>query len=190
MQKKVATTASDSRLDIFQSICDVNNIVIGVGIPTKSDGVIHITMVLFQPEQERRTYSKKYLHSDEDDFFVSGANFPSLIINSVNIGIAICYEISVPQHAEDAAENGVKFYIASVAKFSGGIEKALKTLQEIACKYRMTVLMSNCVGVADGHVCAGRSSIWNDKGNLLCQLDDANEGIIVWDTNAREFRIF
>jgi predicted amidohydrolase len=189
LAKKLATTPDDTRLAIFQTISNSNKIVIGVGLPTKTEKGICITMVIFQPGKERITYSKKYLHSDEDEFFVSGKNFPSLIINEVNISLAICYEISVPQHTADAFKNGPGIYLASVAKSLNGIDKALKTLAEIACKYKVPVLMSNCVGVADGMVCAGRSSILNDKGNVIAQLGDANEAIIVWDSETADFQV-
>jgi hypothetical protein len=32
----------------------------------------------------------------------------------------------------------------------------------------------------------GRSAIWNDKGMLLEQLNDKDEGIITFDTNTME----
>jgi predicted amidohydrolase len=46
----------------------------------------------------------------------------------------------------------------------------------------MTVLMCNCVGHCDNFEAAARSLIWNDKGELTAQLDDANEGILIIDT--------
>jgi hypothetical protein len=39
--------------------------------------------------------------------------------------------------------------------------------------------MSNCLGELDGVVCAGKTSIWNNHGKLIGQLDDANEGILI-----------
>src|SRR5690606_40479604 len=51
-------------------------------------------------------------------------------------------------------------------------------LSAIAREYSMTVLMSNCIGIADGQRCAGQSSVWNNQGLLIDQLDDSHEGII------------
>jgi len=57
---------------------------------------------------------------------------------------------------------------------------------EIACKYSMTVLMSNCVGQSDGRECAGKTSVWNNKGALVGQLNDTNEGIVIADTETQD----
>ena len=186
LAKELATDPDDSRFDDFQKISDTKQITIGVGVPTKNKTGISISMVLFQPRKARQMYSKKCLHSDEEPFFVSGQNSIGLIGNKANIALAICYELSVPEHAENAFQSGAGIYIASVAKSADGVEKAVRRLSEIANKYSMTVLMSNCVGHCDNFESAGKSSVWNDKGLLLGQLNDANEGIIIIDTDTQE----
>jgi predicted amidohydrolase len=50
----------------------------------------------------------------------------------------------------------------------------------------MAVMMSNCIGQADGYECAGKTSIWNNQGVLLGQLDDKNEGVLILDTLTQE----
>ncbi len=50
----------------------------------------------------------------------------------------------------------------------------------------MTVLMSNCVGHCDNFESAGKSSVWNDKGLLIGQLNDTNEGILIFDTDTQK----
>ncbi len=102
------------------------------------------------------------------------------------MAIAICYELSVPEHSENAFKNRAKIYIASVAKSADGVEKATKSLADIGKKYSMAVLMSNSVGQADGFECAGKTSIWNNKGVLAGQLNDTSEGILILDTNTEE----
>jgi predicted amidohydrolase len=180
----LAVYPDDKKLDVFQQLSDTHRLIIGAGIPTRHGDDICISMALFQPGKPRQLYSKKYLHADEEPFFVSGQHGPNRI--GEDIALAICYEISVPQHAEEAYTNGAKLYIASVAKFMHGIDKALARLAEIGRSYSMTVLMSNSVGQADGYECAGKSSIWNDKGVLLGQLDDYREGILLLDTDTKE----
>jgi predicted amidohydrolase len=143
-------------------------------------------MVLFQPHKSRQTYSKKYLHPDEEAFFISGRNSTALIENQANVALAICYELSVPEHSESAYRNGAEVYIASVAKTADGVEKAIKSLSGIANKYSMTVLMSSCIGECDGFECGGKTSIWNNQGLLSGQLNDSDEGILIIDTQTQE----
>ncbi len=73
-----------------------------------------------------------------------------------------------------------------MAKTINGIEKAIKSLSDIAKKYSMTVLMSNCIGQSGDGDCAGKTSVWNNKGFLLAQLNDINEGIIIINTETEE----
>ena len=76
--------------------------------------------------------------------------------------------------------------MVSVAKTNSGVEKAIGTLSGIAEKYSMIVLLSNSVGPCDNFIAAGKSSIWNNKGSLLAQLDDSDEGLLIFDTDTNE----
>jgi len=184
LAKELAGTVDDSRLNEFQEISDTNNLVIGVGFPTNAREGIHISMIIFHPNKARQIYSKKYLHDDELPFFVSGQNESISINDNPAIGLAICYELSVIQHANDAVRNGARIYIASVAKSANGVEKSFVRLSEIARQYSMTVLFSNSVGPSDNFVGAGRSAAWDSKGQLLGSLDDNSEGILILDTDS------
>jgi predicted amidohydrolase len=186
LSKELATDRGDGRFDVFQNLSDTKEITIGVGIPTKHHTNICISMVLFHPRTPRQIYSKKYLHPDEEDYFVSGQNSTGLIRNITSVALAICYELSVPEHSENASKSGAEVYIASVAKSADGVEKAVKSLSDIATRYSMTVLMSNCIGECDGIECGGKTSIWNNKGLLVGQLNDTDEGILIIDTDTQE----
>jgi predicted amidohydrolase len=186
LAKELATELHDERLNVFQQISDESRVTIGVGIPLNVKTGITISMVLFQPHKPREVYAKKYLHADEDPFFVSGQSTISIL--GEDVALAICYELSVPEHVEDAYKCGAGIYIASAVKSTGGIDKAISRLSEISIEYGMTVLFSNAVGESDGFECAGRSSIWDDTGALLQQLDAVNEGILLFDTETRAAR--
>jgi len=185
LAKQLATTENDSRFDDLQKISDEKKMVIGVGVPLKRNEGVCISMILFKPNKPRQVYSKKYLHSDEEPFFIGGQN-DSTFIDNTNMALSICYEISVPEHSENAFKNGAGIYIASVAKSVAGVSKAVNTLSGTARKYSMTVLMSNCVGHCDDFDCGGKSSVWNNKGLLLGQLGDESEGILILDTETKE----
>jgi predicted amidohydrolase len=181
----LATNKDDGRFNELQHVSDEKNIVIGAGIPVKSDKDVLIGMIILRPLQPRQTYFKQYLHPDEEPWFIKGP-FQEVLEVKDHIALAICYEISVSEHTQRAYENGAKIYIASVAKTVEGMEKAFGTLAATAKKYSMVVLVSNCVGECEGKKAGGRSAIWNDKGILLEQLNDKDEGIMIFDTNTME----
>ena len=186
LAEALATTQDDSRFDDFQKISDARQIIIGVGVPTRNNAGICISMVVFQPNQPRQTYSKKHLHTDEEPFFVSGQNLATLKAGKTDIALAICYELSIPEHPENAFKNGAEVYIASVAKSAGGVEKSFPILSGIARQYSMTVLMSNCTGPCGDSESAGKTAIWNSDGLLAGQLNGTDEGILMVDTETRE----
>lgn len=181
--KPSAVNINDNRFAVFQNTSDAQNITIGIGVPVKTSEGITISLLLFQPTQERAVYSKQFLHPDEDPFFIRGQK-NHLPIN--HLSLAICYELSVDEHAEAAFQKGAGIYLASVAKPAQGMEKAHERLMQIAKDYSMTVLVANSIGLQDGMECCGRSAVWNNNGEQLGQLDDQREGILLFDTATGE----
>lgn len=182
LAQKLALPPTDPRLDVFQTLADAGSITIAVGAPTQSTPLPGISLLIFQPGQPRRMYTKQFLHADENPFFTPGPTTTARLGLQNEAALAICYELSVPQHAKAAAEQGAEIYLASVAKFARGIAAAHGRLAQIAQTYGMVSLMVNCVGLADGEWCAGQSAVWNRDGQRLAQLDGQNEGMLIYDT--------
>lgn len=182
LAKELATNQNDERLNDFQKISDLNKIAIAAGLPTKSEFGILISMVIFQPNGTRRTYSKQKLHSDEKPYFIEGKEQIILKIKNSKIAPAICYESLQPEHSKNANKLGADLYLASVAKSQVGIEKAFGHFPKIAFKYSMPTLLCNSIGHCDNFESAGQSSIWDNNGILIGQLDNKSEGILVYDT--------
>lgn len=186
LAKKLATNPNDNRLDIFQEISDNNNIITGLGLPTATKSRIRISMIIFEPNKPRQTYSKQQLHSDEFPYFKHGVGQVIIQSDDRNIAPAICYESLQPIHAENAFKLGADVYLASVAKPAEGVEKAFKHYPAVAKQYAMPVLMSNCVGFCDNFLSGGKSAVWTKEGKLVGQLDDKTEGILIFDTETEE----
>jgi predicted amidohydrolase len=186
LAKNLATTQDDIRFNDFQEISNSHNITIGVGMPTKSNSEILISMIIFQPNKSRQTYSKQILHSDEFPYFINGQQQIILTAGKKTIAPAICYESLQPEHAERAFRRGVEIYIASVAKSENGVAKAFKHYPDIAKKYSMTVLMSNCLGPCDDFESVGKSAIWNKDGLLVKQFNETSEGILLYDVDTEK----
>jgi predicted amidohydrolase len=183
---ELAIDPLDGRLGDLQSISDRHDLAIAAGAPTRDPRGTCISLIVLQPHQPRYTYSKRHLHPDEEPYFVAGPDATGIVGNDQELALAICYELSVPEHATLAARRGAKVYLASVAKSLSGIDRALGRLAEIAREHALIVLMANCLGPCDGVICAGRSTAWTERGELIGQLDDSSEGILVVDTQTYE----
>lgn len=189
LAKELATNQTDSRLDVFQEICNLHKIAICVGLPIKLETGISISMVIFQPNLSIKTYSKQILHSDEEKYFTQGDEQIILSMMNEKIAPAICYESLQLSHSEKSNAMGAKFYLASVAKSQSGIEKAFGHFPEIANRFSMVVLMVNCVGDCDNFKSTGQTSIWDDAGILIGSLDNISEGILIYDTEFKTITI-
>lgn len=187
LAEELAMDYNDSRLEVLQILSDNAQLTIGVGAPIRNETGISISHIIFQPNKSRALYSKKYLHPDELPYFISGQSTVGLLGEPADTALAICYELSVPEHSENACKMGAKTYLACVAKCVTGVDKASKTLSAIARKYSMHVLMSNCIGPSDNFESAGQSAVWNNNGELVGQLDDSHEGLIVFEPHSGVF---
>ncbi len=186
LAKKLATNNDDNRFDIFQEISDKNKIIIGLGLPTATESKIRISMIIFEPNKPRQTYSKQQIHSDEFPYFENGDGQIIIKTNHKNIAPAICFESLQQKHSENAFKLGADVYLASVAKPANSVKKAFDHYPKTAKQYAMPVLMCNCVGLCDNFLSVGNSSVWTKEGNLVGQLDDKTEGILIFDTETEE----
>lgn len=186
LARELAKYPDDLLFEEFQEMSDANSLTLGIGAPTKADAGIRISMLVFQPNLPKQVYSKQQLHADELPYFVSGQDQMILTINNEKVAPGICYESLQTSHADTAAGLGAEVYIASVAKSQKGIDKAIKHYPAIAKQYAMPVLMSNCLGFCDNFHSVGKSAVWTKHGRLAGQLDDENEGILIFDTETEE----
>lgn len=188
LAKDLASDQSDKRFDAFQKLAN-QGITIGIGMPTWAGPDVRISMIVFQPGRPPQTYSKQYLHSDELPYFTKGEGQLLLNLEGEKITPAICYESLLDEHSNRASACGATVYLASVAKPEGGIQKALVHYPEIAKRHNMAVLMANCVGPSDNFESVGQSGVWNNKGELLAQLDDHSEGLLTYDTSTEKIQL-
>ncbi|WP_282630662.1 carbon-nitrogen hydrolase family protein [Empedobacter sedimenti] len=190
LAKNLALNVNDKRLNVFQKYSDENNLTIGIGSPTFNNGFIFISMIILQPFKERLVYSKTNLFHSELDIFSPGSD--NLVVhfeNGENFTPAICYDISDPEHSFIAKNNNTSLYIASVLNSISGVDDDLKKLSHIAKNNQMNVMMANYIGQSGGYNCAGKSSVWNNKGQLIMQMNNTDEGLIIYDTNTEEGNI-
>lgn len=182
LAKDFATDINNPLFNPFQELSNQHQIVIGIGMPTIAADGLNISMLIFQPNKEKTTYSKQMLHADELPYFVCGNEQVILNIKGKRIAIGICYETLQREHFLNAKQKDIDIYISSVAKPKGGIEKAYNYFPTIASEFETPILMSNCVGYCDNFMSVGQSAVWNKKGELIGQLDNENQGLLFYNT--------
>lgn len=184
LAKELATDVNSAIFNPFQELSNASGITIGVGMPLNSKDGIYISLLFFQPNKESQVYSKQILHEDEKPYFICGGEQAILKIKGKNITFGICYETLQREHVLKAYQRGTDIYIASVAKPKQGVEKAYDHFSKIANEFSTPIVMANCVGSCDNFMSAGQSAVWNNKGDLIHQLDAKNQGVLVYDTRS------
>lgn len=181
LAKQLQLSIDDSRLTVFQQLSNEENKTIGIGAPLRTDFGTQIAMLVFQPHQFLRVYAKQYLHEDEKPYFIAGKRSVTFAVDKTKIAPAICYESLQEAHIKKSVQLGAQIYLASVAKSAAGLAKAMCYFPIAAKKYKLPILMSNSIGDCDDFESVGGSAIWNDKGELVAQLNCNNEGVLVYD---------
>ncbi len=184
-EPKIAATAAigadDARLAPLEEIARELDIQVCVGAPLRSRGKPSIAALLLSPGRQRRIIHKAYLHQDEMPLFAPGCELASLLDTGRRIALAICYDISVDAHIEQAAAQRMEVYLASVAKTADGIAAARERLRPKAREYGVPVLVVNSVGSCEGRPAGGNSMVIGANGELIDALDDSEQAILIHD---------
>jgi predicted amidohydrolase len=186
LAKRLALTTDDPRWGEFQKMSNEKQISIAVGFPLNCAEGLRISMMLIQPDQDQKVYSKQILHADEKPYFVAGDHSLLFQLGPLNLVPAICHESLQTEHAREAHNLRADVYLASVAKSQSGLNKAFHHYPKIAKAYAMMVMMVNCVGHCDDFESVGQSAIWDANGILKAQLTANQEGLLIADTETME----
>jgi predicted amidohydrolase len=173
---------NDSRLDVFKAESAKYQMLIIVGAAIEIESELYIGSFIFQPDGSTLIYTKQFLHDGEEQFFSSGNKLnPQIEWKGEKISLAICADISHPVHAENASKINSTIYLPGIFYTPNGIAEAYKNLSNYAEKYKMNIVMANYVGSSYSLEAAGQSAFWNNKGELVSQLDGKTEGLLIAD---------
>jgi predicted amidohydrolase len=124
-------------------------------------------------------YAKIHVHESESAYFIAGTDGCVIEVGGESVGVAICADTSHPQHAADAAGRGVGLYVASVMKTEAEYTAHASRLEEYASRHRMAVLTANYAGATGGAESAGKSAVWNERGELVARADSNATALVL-----------
>ena len=163
-----------------------------IGIPEVKQESVFISSAILNKDGSRTSYMKQFLHDDEKPFFIAGDAKGILTAHDCKIGLAICYESLLTEHVLPLLQENINLYLAMLAKDKKGMLAAVNHYSELAATHKMPVACVNAVGQADGFICAGRTTVWDENGEQLLSLSDRDEAMLIFDSNlkgVRELRI-
>jgi len=170
----------DPRLNLFKKSAYAHKMTIAIGAPMVSpEGVKpNIASFIFSPNKHE-VYAKQYLHPGEEVYFSAGNKGCVINVNGTTIGMAICADITHPEHAQNAAENGAVLYAAGVFITENGYVVDTTLLQQYAKKHAMAVAMANYSSSTSRLKPAGKSAVWNEKGELIVSAQGMEDALVI-----------
>ncbi len=154
-------------------------LVIVVGAPVASSDGLHIGAMSFVPRAEVMTYLKEYPHHSEEVAFVRGAGGDLLDVSEQNVALAICADLTHPEHAHAAVQRGATIYAASCFLTESGYTKDADLLKRYATDYGIVVIMANYGAPMGQWSAAGKSTIWSSDGSLIACAPHTGPALVV-----------
>ncbi len=160
-------TPDDWRLHPIIEACRATGSVALAGAPTRdSEGRDHIGMLAIGGQGVRIVYRKMWLGGPEPERFSPGGQPAAIEIDGWRLGLAICKDTGVPQHAAGTAAQGMDAYVAGVCETAGAEAGLDARARRIAADHGVWVAFASFAGSTGGGFdpAAGHSAVWGRDG--------------------------
>lgn len=123
-------------------------------------------------------YGKVHLHGSERAHFIPGE--PAVIeVDGWRLGLAVCRDTGVPEHAAKTVALGIDGYVAGVVHASHEAEVHGRRARRIAVDHGVWVATASFAAPTGGGFdqTSGRSGIWSADGELITEAGSAPDEI-------------
>ncbi len=171
----------DPRLAPVVEACADTGALVLVGAPVSGDaGRSHIAMLAVDGTGVAVAYRKMWLGGAEPDRFSPGGEPAVLGVDGWRLGLAICKDTGVVEHAVDTAALGIDVYAAGTVKSAVEASLQEERARRVATDHGVWVAVASFAGSTGGGFdrAAGRSGIWAPGGSLFAQAG-AEPGAVV-----------
>lgn len=152
----------------------------GPAAPVQAGALPAIGAWVLAPDGGVALYRKRHLHASEEGFASAGTDDAQVhLLAGEPTGMAICADITHPEHALAAQGAGAALYAAGALISHKGYGPESELLQGYARDHAMAVLLANYSGPSGGYVSAGRSAFWEPGGRCVAAAED-DEPCLVW----------
>lgn len=130
----------------------------------------HIGILAVDADGARVVYGKVHLHGSEGLHFVPGE--PTVIeVDEWRLGLAICRDTGIPEHAARTAALGIDGYVAGVVHADHEAGVIGERARRIAADHGVWVATAAFAGPTGGGFdrTSGRSGIWSADGELIAE---------------------
>ena len=167
-----AISPGDLRLAPIVEACAATGSLALVGAPVRDEaGGLYIAMLAVGSEGATVAYRKVWLGEDESSRFTPGAGPAVLDVDGWRLGLAICRDTGIPEHAAATAALGMDAYVAGVLHLDEEATLHGERARRVAADHGVWVVTASFAGSTGGGYAraAGRSGIWNSDGVAVAE---------------------
>jgi predicted amidohydrolase len=167
-----AVSAEDPHLAPIVQACAETGSLAMVGAPVSGDaGKSHIAMLAIEATGTAVAYHKMWLGTAESNRFTPGDEATVLEAHGWRLGLAICRDTSIPQHASDTAALGIDAYVAGTLESADDADIQAERARRVATDHDVWVAVASFAGSTGSGFAraAARSAIWAPNGVVIAQ---------------------
>lgn len=163
-----ALTCDDRRLAPIVAACAAADAYALAGAPlADTDGREYIAMLLIDGTGVTAAYRKIHLHPPEDQRFTAGDRHAVLDLDGRRLGLAICRDASLPEHAAATVAAGAEIYVA--ATLNSAEDPRDERMAARATANGVHVALACGAGMDGPLLTAGGSGFWGPDGTVIAQ---------------------
>jgi predicted amidohydrolase len=171
---------TDDRLAPIVSACETSGSIAIVGAPVagRNDDVF-IAILVVDGAGASVAYRKIWLGGAEPTRFTAGRE-PSVVdVDGWRLGLAICKDTRIAEHAEAVAALGIDAYIGGICESADAHAEPERRARVVADRFGVWVALASFAGPTGGgfDATAGRSGVWRPDGSAAVQLDQTPDRI-------------
>ncbi|MEU8301537.1 carbon-nitrogen hydrolase family protein [Micromonospora sp. NPDC048909] len=169
--------ADDPRLAPLVEACAETGTLALAGAPVPGE---HIGVLAVDGGGAAVAYRKMWLGGDENRRFVAGDRPAVLEVDGWRLGLAVCKDTGVPEHAAKTAALGIDAYLAGMVEAAQDASVPAERARRIATEHRVLVAVASFAGPTGGGYAdtAGRSGIWTPQAALAARAGSAAGEIV------------
>jgi predicted amidohydrolase len=157
----------DSRLAPLIEACAATGTIALAGAPVEGP---HIATLAIDGDGARIVYRKQHPHTSEDRFR-PGPGPEVIEVDGWRLGLAICRDTGIPEHALQTAALGIDAYVGGTVDHQGTEAAVAERARSISTTYGVWVAFASFAGPTGGgfDLTAGRSGIWTPQGSVAAR---------------------
>jgi predicted amidohydrolase len=167
-----AVSPDDPRLAPIVEACAATSSLALAGAPVAAAAGDHIAVLAIDGDRGVAVaYRKMWLADAEATRFTPGTEAAVVEVDGWRLGMAICKDTGIAQHAADTAALGIDAYVAGVLDSADDATVQDERARRVAADHHVWVVVASFAGSAGGGYddAAAQSRIWSPDGEVVAR---------------------